>query len=94
MKILKGYPKTVSSLIADITRHEDPALIVLNIGEIIKNLPEEVVKADSCEIVALAIPIIFVNRFKQSDPKLRGLCRKIYQQLSDMSLVHLSDAHS
>jgi hypothetical protein len=42
-------------------------VIILNIYEIAKNLPEEMLKAENGSLIKDAIPLIYINRYKNSD---------------------------
>lgn len=85
MKILRAYPKSVNQIIESIVQlpRELEAVTILNIYEISKNLPEEMLKQDNGLLIKDAIPLIFLNRYKANDPKLKGLCRKAHAYLTE-----------
>jgi len=53
-------------------------VIILNIYEIAKNLPEQTLKTESKTLFSKAIPIMYINRYKNSDYGLKTLSRKAY----------------
>lgn len=59
-------------------------MLCVIIYEIAKGLPDEMIKENNGAIFKDAVPIIYINRFKQNEPKLKALCRKAYQYLSEM----------
>jgi hypothetical protein len=56
-------------------------IVALNIYEISKNLPEDMLKSQS--IIQPAYPIIYVNRFQANDHRLKALCKKAHTYLTD-----------
>lgn len=66
MKILRAYPKTLNQVIEIIVKlpRELEYVICLNIYEIAKNLPEEMLKQkDENSLFKDIIPIVYINRF-------------------------------
>eukprot|EP00347_Sterkiella_histriomuscorum_P023653 403333856 len=85
MKILKEFPKTVQQIIDSILAlpKELEYIICLNIYEISKNLPEEMLKQDSGKIFKQAVPMMFINRYKTQDYGIKTLSRKAYSFLQE-----------
>ena len=57
------------------------AIVCLNVYEIAKNLPEEMLK--NSNLIQPAFPIIFVNRYQENDHRLKTLCRKAHTFLTE-----------
>lgn len=86
MKILRDYPKTVGQLIDSLLAlpRELDIIVCLNVYEVAKNLPEEMLKGD---ILRKACPLIFISRFSMNDHRLKTLARKAHSFL----LEHIPD---
>ena len=56
-------------------------IVCLNIYEISKNFPEDMLKTQV--IVQPAYPTIYVNQFQANDHRLKTLCRKAHTFLTD-----------
>ncbi|CDW80673.1 proteasome-associated protein ecm29 homolog [Stylonychia lemnae] len=95
MKIIKEFPKTIDQLIESVVAlpQELDFVVILNIYEIIKNIPEQMLKSDQGKIIAKAIPVIYINRYKNSDYGMKTLSRKTYQYLQD-HISNLTESHS
>ena len=83
MKILREFPKTVTQIIESLVKlpRELDVIICLNIYEITKNLPVDMIK--SLDLLKEAFPIIFVNRFLLNDHRLKTLSRKAHTFLTE-----------
>jgi hypothetical protein len=80
---LKDYPKTLGQLIESLIAlpRELDVIVCLNIYEISKNIPEDMLKTQ--QIVQPAYPVIYINRFQVADARLKALCRKAHSFLTD-----------
>lgn len=84
IKILKDYPKTLAQLVESLVAlpRELDVIVCLNIYEISKNIPEDMLKTQL--IIHKAYPRIYINRFHATDHRLKTLCRKAHTFLTDM----------
>ncbi len=57
-------------------------IVCLNIYEISKNIPEDMLKTQL--IIHQAYPRIYINRFHATDHRLKILCRKAHSFLTDL----------
>lgn len=57
-------------------------IVCLNIYEISKNIPEDMLKTQL--IIHQAYPRIYINRFHATDHRLKTLCRKAHSFLTDL----------
>jgi ABC-type Mn2+/Zn2+ transport system ATPase subunit len=83
MKILKEYPKTVAQIVEEIAKlpRELDLIICLNMYEIAKNLPEDMLKSQN--LMKNTYPVIFINKFSLNDHRLKTLCRKAHSYLTE-----------
>ena len=83
MKILREFPKTIVTLIEMLVNlpRELDYVICINIYEIAKNLPEDMLKTQN--LISSAYPIIYINRFQLNDHRLKTLCRKAHSFLTE-----------
>lgn len=86
MKILRAYPKTIQQTIDSLVQlpKELEYVVLLNIYEIVKNLPEDTIKQENGVIFKEVIPIFYINRFQLSDNRLKTLARKLHTHMSDL----------
>lgn len=93
MKILREYPKTVATLVETLVKlpKELDVIVILNIYEISKNLPEDLLKQQQ-SILLETFPVIYINRFHLSDHRLKTLARKAFTHLTQFvpNLIELS----
>mmetsp|Transcript_10422 Transcript_10422/g.10458 ORF Transcript_10422/g.10458 Transcript_10422/m.10458 type:complete len:191 (-) Transcript_10422:710-1282(-) len=84
MKILRGYPKTVGQILDSLTSlpKELEIIVLVNVYEIFKNLPEEMSKSGG--LFKEVVPIFYINRHQLNNHKLKTLARRINQHMSDV----------
>ena len=68
-------------------------MICVNAFEMVKNLPESMIKDANGQLLKGVVPIVYINKFRVHDSSLKNLCRKIFQYLSDI-IQNLAICHS
>ena len=87
-KILRNFPETTQNLIKLVTDlpQELEFIKTVNLYEIMKNLPNEMIRSGGPEgkmLVRDGVPMLYINRYKNGDAQLKSVSTRVMKYLKD-----------
>jgi hypothetical protein len=84
MKQLKAFPNTCKQLMETILNLNNELVVIkcLNAYEMVRHLPKDVLLKDDGVMLNGLAPLVYINRFKSSDFRLKKLAKKLWTEVT------------